>query len=430
MSKETRKRKVYSYEVKESIINDFNESDVKIKLSVKQIMEKYGITSTSTLYTIVNSKNQDKIKTIAVAQPECKRIKLLRYPEVDKAMEIWFNDVKHNKNIPIDGPIMQEQAIRFANLFGIKDFKASNGWLEKFKTRYSLTFKNIVGEAGVVDKDAAKNWMENNLLDIIKDYEPKNIFNADETSLFYKAVPNKTMHYKGLACNEVKVSKERLSLLLCTNMDGSEKLKPFLIGQFEKPRCFKGINISNLGVSYRWNKKAWMTNVLFNEWLAMLNKKYKLLNRKILLFVDNFSGHSCNQENFDYVRVQFFPPNLTSIIQPLDQGIINAFKMKYRKQIILDKLECLNTSTQMKNIEIIDGINFTVQAWSEISSSIIRNCFKKAGFKMEKFLGSCSSTAKEDLNEKKHMEDMWNKIRKTETGYDFSYFKYVEVNKE
>ena len=173
-----------------------------------------------------------------------------------------------------------------------------------------------------------------------------------------------------------------------------------------------------------------MTNVLFNEWLAMLNKKYKLLNRKILLFVDNFSGHSCNQENFDYVRVQFFPPNLTSIIQPLDQGIINAFKMKYRKQIIIDKLECLNTSTQMKNIEIIDGINFTVQAWSEISSSTIRNCFKKAGFKMEKFLGSCSSTAKEDLNEKKHMEDMWNKIRKTETGYDFSYFEYVEVDKE
>jgi len=56
-----------------------------------------------------------------------------------------------------------------------------------------------------------------------KDYEAHNIFNADEKSLFWRALPNKTMHYKGQACNSVKVEKERISLLLCTNMDGSEK---------------------------------------------------------------------------------------------------------------------------------------------------------------------------------------------------------------
>ena len=128
-------------------------------------------------------------------------------------------------------------------------------------------------------------------------------------------------------------------------------------------------------VNYRWNKNAWMTNVIFNEWLSLVNKKYKALNRKILLFVDNFSGHSFDQSDYDCIKIQFFPPNLTSIVQPLDQGIINAFKVKYRKQIVNDKLEAINTNSKMLDIQIINGINYTVQAWSEISALTIRNFF-------------------------------------------------------
>ncbi len=115
--------------------------------------------------------------------------------------------------------------------------------------------------------------MNNILPDLIKDYEEHDIFNADETSLFYKALPDKTLHYKVLPCNEVKVHKERLSLLLCVNMDGSEKLKPLIIGKYAKPRCLKDINMNNLQINYRYNTKAWMATVLFNEWLDLVNKK-------------------------------------------------------------------------------------------------------------------------------------------------------------
>jgi hypothetical protein len=42
---------------------------------------------------------------------------------------------------------------------------------------------------------------------------PRNIFNADETGLFFKAMPNKTMYYKNLVfSNKVKVVKDRLSI--------------------------------------------------------------------------------------------------------------------------------------------------------------------------------------------------------------------------
>ena len=183
-------------------------------------------------------------------------------------------------------------------------------------------------------------------------------------------------------------------------------------------------------VNYRWNKNAWMTNVIFNEWLSLVNKKYKALNRKILLFVDNFSGHSFDQSDYDCIKIQFFPPNLTSIVQPLDQGIINAFKVKYRKQIVNDKLEAINTNSKMLDIQIINGINYTVQAWSEVSALTIRNCFRKAGFNVNQFLGDCSN-ASDDKTEidKTEMENLWTKIKRTETGIDFSYFEYVEVDK-
>jgi hypothetical protein len=104
-------------------------------------------------------------------------------------------------------------------------------------------------------------------------------------------MPEKTLFYKDLPANHVKVEKERLSMLFCTNMDGSEKLKPILIGKSKNPRCFKGINTANLPVYYRNNTKAWMTDEIFREWLIKIDKQFKSENRKVILFLDNFSGH-------------------------------------------------------------------------------------------------------------------------------------------
>lgn len=48
------------------------------------------------------------------------------------------------------------------------------------------------------------------------------IFNADETGLFYKMHPIRTVHFVGAACNGGELSEERLTVLLCANRDGSE----------------------------------------------------------------------------------------------------------------------------------------------------------------------------------------------------------------
>jgi hypothetical protein len=65
--------------------------------------------------------------------------------------------------------------------------------------------------------------------------------------------------------NGKKKDKERLTIALCCNGSGTHKLAPLVIGKYAKPRCFKNVNVDNLGVMYKANKKAWMTAVLFQE---------------------------------------------------------------------------------------------------------------------------------------------------------------------
>ena len=70
-----------------------------------------------------------------------------------------------------------------------------------------------------------------------------------------------------------KKNKERLSIALCKNANGSHKLNPLVIGKFAKPRCFKNINISNLPITYQNNSKAWMLSTIFQEWLQEFDRQ-------------------------------------------------------------------------------------------------------------------------------------------------------------
>jgi hypothetical protein len=112
------------------------------------------------------------------------------------------------------------------------------------------------------------------------------IYNADETGLFLQALPTKSLTVKGEKCTGGKMSKQRLTVLLCGNMAG-EMEKPLGIGKAAKPRCFKNLKINNLSVIWRNDKKAWMTAATMEEWLNMFNAKLKKENRNAILFLDN-----------------------------------------------------------------------------------------------------------------------------------------------
>lgn len=127
----------------------------------------------------------------------------------------------------------------------------------------------------------------------------------------------------------VKGKKDCLTYAFTTNADGSEKLPPFIIGKANRPRAFKKKTGGELGFYYRNNTTAWMTTILYQEWLQDWDQKLRQQKQKILLLQDNFSGHVV-PDRLTNICVANFSPNLTSHVQPCDQGIIRAFKAHYR----------------------------------------------------------------------------------------------------
>ena len=75
-----------------------------------------------------------------------------------------------------------------------------------------------------------------------------------------------------------------------------------------------------------------MTSKIFSDLLDIINKQFRSQNQNVLLFLDNCTSHK-NQE-YSKIKLCFLPPNTTSLIQPMDQGIIRSFKAKYRKVIL------------------------------------------------------------------------------------------------
>lgn len=111
----------------------------------------------------------------------------------------------------------------------------------------------------------------------IASYALKDIFNFDETGLQPNLSPDSTIarhqiedimnHQDKRLIIGAKKSKNRLTIALTCNADGSETIPPFIIGHSEKPRCFKKKTGQELGFFYRSNKKAWMTGLLYQEYL-------------------------------------------------------------------------------------------------------------------------------------------------------------------
>lgn len=109
-------------------------------------------------------------------------------------------------------------------------------------------------------------------------------------------------------------------------------IKPGLIYRSENPRALKNKNKDALPIYWMHNTKAWMAKALNLDWFKHCFipevRRYwreKGVDFKLLLLMDNVGGHA-DDLAYDGVQIEFLPPNTTSLSQPMDQGIIRAFK--------------------------------------------------------------------------------------------------------
>ena len=247
--------------------------------------------------------------------------------------DVWnFFCCARSKNIPINGPMLQSEANESALKHNLNNFAASSGWLQSFCKRHQIKFSTLHGKGAQVSEEAVKQWLEE-LPKMIKGYAMREIYNCNETSILFKALPNKTFH----GPNEAKpmgnkISNDRFSLLVCANAAG-EKEKLLVIGNSKQPHSFpKYTSDLEQHVTYRSNKRGWMTMPIFTKLLNSLNNKMWQQNCNIIMFQDNCSSHPHLQ--LSNIKLVFYPKNTTSRLQVMDQGVITNLKENYTKRML------------------------------------------------------------------------------------------------
>nr|CAG8464280.1 2914_t:CDS:2 [Entrophospora candida] len=267
-------------------------------------------------------------------------------PELEHALQEWC--LHSQGHIHLTDLILIEKAKTFAKMLNIPDdtLSFSTGWFQSFKNRNNLKRYQLHGESGSADISAIENALPN-LKTVISTFKSEDVYNMDETGLLE---PDKTLATKQLEGK--KKDKQHLTVVLCCNADGTDKLEPLIIGKSLKPQCIGKINMNSLGVVYRANGKTCMTAVLFQEGRELQN-----------------------------TQVKFLPPNCTSRLQPCDAGIIASFKKHYLHKFVhylLKKVE--DNPHDTSKLNVLEAIKFIKFAWTNgVTVNTIVNCWRHTG---------------------------------------------------
>ncbi|KAH9365768.1 hypothetical protein HPB48_016846 [Haemaphysalis longicornis] len=236
---------------------------------------------------------------------------------------------------------------------------------------------------------------------VISSYAERGVYNAEVTVLFYQMLPDKTHAMKGDTCTSGKYSKLRVTAFLCTNMDGRDRRVPFVIGKVKKPRCFRSYG----PVRYRHNGKAWMMRDLFADWLSEFDRDNQRQGRHGRLGMDNCSAHRV-QTFLMEVTLLFLSPNTTSKEQPLDVGITHAFKASYKPRVVERMVIAVDRPAANLPLRgsLYSSVEMVKSAWSEVTATCVRNCFRKAGFV------DTQPEAEPDASDGQSGGDLWQRV--------------------
>jgi DDE superfamily endonuclease/CENP-B N-terminal DNA-binding domain/Tc5 transposase DNA-binding domain len=237
----------------------------------------------------------------------------------DKLFE-WYTELRENGQF-VSGPMVANKARELHKELGYTDnFTASNGWLDRFKIRNGIKLCGLREVKSESDANAVGPF-KTELESLAQWYNLSNeqIYNADETDLFWKMLPNPESDL-----NEVKSSvrayRERITILCCTNATGTHKLPLVCIGRGKKSRIFSSNEIKQLPVHYYSQETAWMDNEIFKNWFHthfIPSVREHLRNQGLpetaMLLIDRNPSHPSDQhlrseDNFFFV--QYFPGKL------------------------------------------------------------------------------------------------------------------------
>lgn len=129
-----------------------------------------------------------------------------------------------------------------------------------------------------------------------------------------------------------------------------------------------------------------MSTELFEEWFKkefvpkvteyLIKEKLPV---KAILLVDNCKAHLHLKMN--NIETVFSPPNVTALIQPLDQGILEAIKRRYKYILTLalasKQQDNIKLPSLLKDVTIEEATYWVNQSWEAVKRETIHKCWNK-----------------------------------------------------
>jgi hypothetical protein len=388
-------------------LNEAERNEIILQLSTKKPPSKRSLARSYNVSEGAIRKvwlNKDNIQNRSALMSEKTkkttfRSSVGRHPELEEKLFQWIEEMRRVP-LPVPPMLVIQKAKSMATDMSIEGFKASWQWLHKFRQRKGIKSVMLHGEGAEVDKENPELLHAlSKLYEKISKYEPENVYNMDETGLFFRLLPR----YSMLLPNEnvdttrgKKKSKDRISLVVCANATGTHKIPCTVIGKPKRPACIRN---REWPVKYFNQSRAWMDVATCWKWFdevfqPEINKR---TGRPVLLLMDNAPGHfeAFNRKN---IEVAFFPANCTSWKQPCDMGIIAALKKRYKYLYLKEVLTYYEMDDSLKSIKaaqgkqlsrgaagvaygnaahLLDAANIVKESWDAISAETIRNSFTK-----------------------------------------------------
>lgn len=361
------------------------------KLSARRLSEMTGVPK-STMARLVSQK--DKLRELWTKRQDLgwtkKRKREGKDPDVEDALAKWFAMVSRD-NVQVNGPMLKAKAVDLAQQLGHMDFKATDGWLSRWKSRHNIKLKKITYTGTKLNYNTSidgllspEQWTLIKLPYLLNEFCSSDIYNVGETELYYKATPDGNLHF-----DNTLLATDHVSMLCCSNISGCDKRKLCVVGRSPTSKSFHGLSNESLPMVYFYNNNNQNTKLnaeIFKEWLQNWDTELQWQSRNILLLLHlNISLIHPELDSLQNIQFEYLP-----ISQPMDVGIISNLKNLYRARLVNFILESIEENVLTVNstavevsskLTFLQAMQFLADSWRQLSSELIQNCFVKCGIK-------------------------------------------------
>lgn len=407
--------------------------DASAPSSNRKLAEEYNVDEATIRHIKLNAEalRERALNAPVDVRQTTFRVGKAKFTELEAILAEWI-DVSRRCNEEIPPPVVRRKAEEVALELEMPEgeFKATQSWYASFCRRQGI------GPVAPI----------HNLEEIVAEYDPRDVFTVDETGLFYRLLPRHELLIPSSSESERGSVSDRVSLVLCCNATGSERLPVSMISKAPAS------DEMDWPLPHFHQSKAWMDNKVFTKWFDQVFEPFILQQqkrlsasndimrkRRVLLLLDNAPGHPVSFEKGD-IRVLALHPKSTSWVQPLEMGVTTALKNRYKQRVLNDILAYHTLPTELKN-QLIAGVEHVktgtagvffgkaphlqdaarhiVDAWAAISPELFKCAFQEANFVAqykqeahnEKGESSRRTAIRIEAEEFKLEEDMFKTLR-------------------